>query len=96
MRHIAEFCDIDVPEAWWPAILDAVQIDTMRKEAKGSTGDQDGAAMIFEGGIDRFLYKGTNGRWRDVLTDDDLVLYEKAAASLDPGLRRWLEGGRHA
>ena len=44
----------------------------------------------------RFLYKGTNGRWRDVLTDDDLAMYVEAAATLDPALRRWLEGGRHA
>ena len=50
--------------------------------------------MIFEGGVSRFLYKGTNGRWRDVLNDDDLILYDRAAASLDPGLRAWLERGR--
>jgi hypothetical protein len=31
-----------------------------------------------------------------VLTDDDLALYEKAAATLDAGLRSWLEGGRDA
>jgi aryl sulfotransferase len=52
--------------------------------------------MIFEGGVQRFLYKGTNGRWRDVLTDDDLAMYDDAAATLDPQLRAWLEGGRHA
>ena len=52
--------------------------------------------MVFEGGIDRFLFKGTNGRWRDVLTDDDVALYDVAAATLDPNLRSWLEGGRHA
>jgi aryl sulfotransferase len=52
--------------------------------------------MIFEGGIERFLFKGTNGRWRGVLTDDDLALYERAAATLDPELRAWLEGGRAA
>jgi aryl sulfotransferase len=96
MRRIAEFCEIDVPEEWWPRILEAVTIDAMRKEARGSAGDQDASAMIFEGGIERFLFKGTNGRWRGVLTDDDLLLYEKAVASLDPGLRGWLEGGRHA
>ena len=50
--------------------------------------------MIFEGGTDRFLFKGTNDRWRDVLTGDDLALYEAAAArSLTPELKRWLEGG---
>jgi aryl sulfotransferase len=52
--------------------------------------------MIFEGGIDRFLFKGTNGRWRHVLTDDDLAAYDEAAARLDPQLRGWLEGGRAA
>jgi len=94
IRRLAAFCEIDVPDGQWPAIVGAVQLDAMRKEAKGSGIDDDPAAMIFEGGIERFLYKGTNGRWRDVLTDDDLVLYDKAAAGLDPDLRAWLEGGR--
>ena len=52
--------------------------------------------MIFEGGSDRFFFKGTNGRWRDVLTADDLALYETAASKLDPELRDWLENGRLA
>jgi aryl sulfotransferase len=93
MRRIATFCDIDVAEERWPAIVQAVQIDAMRKEA----GEADaGSAMVFEGGVNRFLFKGTNGRWRDTLTDDDLKLYDDAAATLEPGLRTWLEGGRHA
>ena len=50
--------------------------------------------MIFEGGADGFLFKGTNGRWRDVLVDEDLELYEVAAArTLTPELKRWLELG---
>ena len=50
--------------------------------------------MIFEGGADRFLYKGTNDRWRDVLTADDLALYDIAAErTLTPELRCWLERG---
>ena len=95
MRRLAAFCEIDVPEDSWPAIVAAVQIDAMRELAKGPDGTADMSAMIFEGGIDRFLFKGTNGRWRDVLTADDLTLYDKAVASLDPGLRAWLEGGRN-
>ena len=31
----------------------------------------------FEGGTKGFLFKGTNGRWRDVLTDEELVRYER-------------------
>jgi aryl sulfotransferase len=92
MRRLAAFCEIEVPENHWTAILDAVQLDAMRAEARAGAAGLDPAAMIFEGGVDRFLFKGTNGRWRDVLTDDDLALYEQAAATLDPGLRAWLEG----
>jgi aryl sulfotransferase len=94
MRRLAAFCEIDVRDDQWPAIVDAVQIDAMRKEAKGDTPDADPAAMIFEGGVERFLFKGTNGRWRGVLDDADLALYEQAVAKLDPDLRAWLEGGR--
>jgi len=94
MRRLAAFCEIEVREETWPAIVVAVQIDAMRKQAKGPDGAADLSGMIFEGGIDRFLFKGTNGRWRDVLTDDDLVLYDNAVAQLDPGLQAWLEGGR--
>jgi len=39
--------------------------------------------------------KGTNGRWRGVLTDGDLALYEaKVRDGFSPGLAAWIEGGR--
>ncbi len=41
-------------------------------------------------------FAARNGRWRGVLTDDDLAMYETAASTLDPNLWQWLEGGRHA
>ena len=93
MRELATFCEIDVSEERWPAIVEAVQLDSMRKEVL-SGANEDLAAMIFEGGVSRFLFKGTNGRWRDVLTDEDLALYMQSATQLDPGLRSRLEGGR--
>ena len=52
--------------------------------------------MAWTGGAAHFFYKGTNGRWRDVLTEDDLALYERAAATLDPDLRDWMEHDREA
>jgi aryl sulfotransferase len=94
MRRLAAFCEIDVPEDRWPAIVDVVGLDRMRKDATAGNDGADPAAMIFEGGVSRFLYKGTNGRWRGVLTDDDLALYDRAASTLAPDLRAWLEGGR--
>ena len=44
-----------------------------------------------------FFYKGTNGRWREVLTAAELAMYEeKAAQVLTPACRAWLEQGRVA
>jgi aryl sulfotransferase len=89
MRRIADFCEIAVDEGAWPDLLASVGFDAMRAEASDSP-----MGIVFEGGADRFFFKGTNGRWRDVLTDDDLALYERGAAALDPALRHWLEHGR--
>jgi aryl sulfotransferase len=93
MRRIAAFLDIEVDEEAWPAILRVVGIEAMREDAQRH-GDR--ASMTFEGGAASFFYKGTNGRWRDTLTDDDLAMYDDAASTLDTQLRSWLEGGRHA
>jgi len=95
IRRIASFCDIEVDERAWPAVLASVGLDAMREEAR-SSGAHETMSLVFEGGADRFFYKGDSGRWRSVLTDDDLAQYDAAAATLDPELRRWLEGGRHA
>ena len=92
MRRIAACCGFAVGDDAWPALVASVGLEAMREEAR--VNDQSG--IVFEGGVDRFFYKGDNGRWRGVLTDDDLALYDTAAAQLDPELRRWLEGGRHA
>ncbi len=92
MRRIAAFLEIDIEEEMWPSLVALVGIDAMRSEARG---DDDPSSMIFQGGAQRFFFKGTNGRWRDALTDDDLALYDTAASTLDPALRTWLEHGRH-
>jgi aryl sulfotransferase len=91
MRRVAAFCDITVDEDEWPALVAAVGLDAMRTEAQDSASP---IGLMFDGGIDRFFYQGTNGRWRDVLDDDDLARYDERAALLDPALRHWLEHGR--
>ena len=93
IRRIAGFCDIGIDEGAFPALLEGVGLNAMRAEARGT---DDPMQMAFEGGASRFFFRGEAGRWRSVLTDDDLELYETAASTLDPDLRRWLEGGRHA
>jgi len=93
MRRIAAFLEIDVTEDVWPALVADVGIDAMREESR-AVGDPESES--FHGGAARFFYKGTNGRWRDTLTVEDLAMYDRAASPLDPTLRTWLEGGRHA
>ena len=53
------------------------------------------AAAFWEGGAKTFIHKGTNGRWRDVLTAGDRARYEATALQrLGPACARWLaEGG---
>ncbi|MCR9258747.1 MAG: sulfotransferase domain-containing protein [Pseudomonadaceae bacterium] len=54
----------------------------------------DPRGVVFKGGAEGFFFKGTNGRWRDVLTDEDLVLYEQAKQRvLSPDCAQWLEDG---
>jgi aryl sulfotransferase len=91
MRRIAGFLGIEHDESVWPKLVDGATFKSMKAEAKPLS-DQMG--MVFEGGSDRFFFKGTNGRWKDVLTTEDLALYEQAASKLDADLRHWLENGR--
>ena len=45
--------------------------------------------------LQTFINKGTNGHWRDILTADDLKLYEAAMArELTPDCAHWLQHGR--
>ncbi|MCI0840805.1 MAG: hypothetical protein J4N64_03455, partial [Chloroflexi bacterium] len=52
------------------------------------------AGRAFKGGAQTFMNKGTNGRWKNVLSPEDLSLYEDAVARiLSPDCRQWLENG---
>lgn len=91
MRRIAAFLNIEVPESKWPAVVERCTFESMR-----SRGSEIGPFEIaFEGGAQGFLFKGTNGRWRDVLTPDELSAYAKRVGEmLSPEAGTWLEHGR--
>jgi aryl sulfotransferase len=93
VQRIADFLGIEVAEESWPELLRSVAMDTMRAQAQR---DGDRSAFFFEGGAARFFFEGRDGRWRDALDEDDLAMYDAAAAMLDPSLRAWLEEGRQA
>ena len=66
----------------------------MRKKVEATPEEQDMSRMFFEGGQKRFFFKGSNERWRGVLTDEDLELYEAAKRRvLSPDCAAWLEQG---
>jgi aryl sulfotransferase len=91
MRRIAAFLDLDVPEAQWDDVVERCTFESMRGDSE-KIGPFE---ILFEGGAEGFLFKGTNGRWRDVLTPAELTRYEQRAAEClpEPALR-WLEHGR--
>jgi aryl sulfotransferase len=92
MRRISAFLDLAVDEAVWPSLVGAAGFESMRA-AGGELMPQ--TQSMFSEGPQRFFHKGENGRWRDVLTDADLALYDaKVREKLSRGLAAWLESGR--
>jgi len=90
MRRIADFLEISVPMGNWPAVVERCTFEAMR-----ARGDEIGTFALFEGGAKSFLFKGTNGRWRDALTADEIATYAKRVAELmSPDAAGWLERGR--
>lgn len=91
MRRIADFLDIAVDAARWPTIVEHCTFDHMKKNAARVTPL---GGMIFDGGGDSFINKGTNGRWRDLLTAEDCAAYEaRAREELGDDCAHWLETG---
>ena len=94
MRRIASFLGITVDPGIWPSLVKAATFESMR--TAGAELMPQTRTMLADG-HERFFHKGTNGRWRDFLTDRDLAAYDaKVRTKLTPGLAAWLEAGRLA
>jgi aryl sulfotransferase len=92
MRGLAAYLDIEVPESLWPRVVHACEFDTVKADPYKVVDEMHDS--VFQGGGDTFIHKGTNGRWKDVLDDDEIALYEQAMAkTLSPDCARWLEEG---
>jgi aryl sulfotransferase len=91
IQRIASFLDIAIHETKWEAILEHCSFDYMKAHAAQSVPF---AGSIFEGGAESFLYKGVNGRWKDMLNPEDIELYEHAARkNLGVDCAYWLSTG---
>jgi aryl sulfotransferase len=83
MRRIAEFLAIEVSEEILPELVRAASFDSMKRDGDALMPH---TGALFDQGAQRFLHQGRNERWRDVLTQEDVALYEALAAS------RWTAG----
>ena len=93
MRRMAAFLDIEIDESRWDDIVEYCTFDWMKEN--GSKAVPLGGA-VWEGGAKTFVNKGTNGRWRDVLTPEEVEQYETmAVAELGEACAAWLKDGGH-
>jgi len=91
IREIAEFLAIPIDEAIFPAVVEHCTFDYMKAHAELAAPM---GGIFWEGGAQTFIYRGTNGRWRDTLTAEEVKAYEaKALAELGAECARWLAGG---
>jgi aryl sulfotransferase len=91
IRRIADFLEVAVDQDRWPAILEHCSFEYMKEHAECSAPL---GGVFWDGGAKTFIHKGTNGRWRDVLTREESDRYEAAAAAqLGQECARWLNNG---
>ncbi|HEX5777140.1 MAG TPA: sulfotransferase domain-containing protein [Caulobacteraceae bacterium] len=92
VRRIAEFLEIEVADDRLAELAAAARFETMKKQGHDLLPQLDHA---FDRGHDRFLNKGTNGRWKDFLTADDLARYDALASrKLSGSAAAWITHGR--
>jgi aryl sulfotransferase len=98
IARVAEFLDIPLEATRQAEIARAVSFDAIRRDAAAAAPlPVERAETIWRKGLDTFFFKGTNGRWRGVLTPAELALYEAAKARcLAPDCAAYLEAGRSA
>ncbi len=91
MRRLAARLDIDVPEATWPALVEAATFEAMREQAADRVPDERAGIMKDPR---KFFRRGGSGEWGEWLTDDDLAGYDgRVAALAPPDLVHWLHHG---
>ena len=90
IRRIAQFLDIPFDESAMPSIVEHCGIDHMREAA----GRNEMLKAVWKDGGRTLVNKGTNDRWRDVLSANEAALADEAAArSLASDCAHWLRTG---
>jgi aryl sulfotransferase len=93
MQKLAAFLNIPINEEKWDDIVRHCTFDYMKANATKSV-PLGGA--FWDGGAQTFIHKGTNGRRRDVLSDEVVSSYEcRADKELGPDCANWLATGEY-
>jgi aryl sulfotransferase len=91
IRGLAEFIETPIDEAKWDSILRHCSFEYMKANATKSVPL---GGVFWDGGAQTFIHKGTNGRWRNILTSEEISKYERRAGEeLDNECALWLATG---
>ena len=91
IRRVADYLSIALDDNRVDDIVERVSFKRMKRDFAQINAK---SPQVFRGGADSFMHKGTNGRWREVLSEAELKLYDQAVARvLTPDAARWLEHG---
>lgn len=91
MGEIAAFLEIETNPDTWPEIVEYCSFDWMKANAERITPM---ASMLFKDGSQGFINKGTNSRWRDVLSTAECAEFEAIAKEkLGEECANWLAHG---
>jgi aryl sulfotransferase len=94
IRRITRFLDIECADQALADVAQAVTFATMKRNADQLLPD---AATAWKGGAQTFVFQGTNGRWREILSPEELALHRQTVARVLPhDCAAWLEHGRAA
>ena len=89
IAEIAVYLGLERSPAQVANVQERTGLDRMRAD-----GDLYMNPANFEGGFDTFFFKGTNGRWQDEITPQNLALYDAACErALTPECRAWMDRG---
>ena len=77
MKQLAEFIGLPMISDEISAVVKAVSFRRVKQQAIAESAQPSRMPEVFKGGEATFINKGTNGRWRDVLTDEDVDLYKE-------------------
>lgn len=88
VNRIADFLDIHPDPETLARVIHHCSFDYMRARGQKTV---PGEGVYFKQGVETFINKGINGRWREMLSADESAAYEaRAIAELGEECARWL------